>query len=745
MTAEMVRGGLAAATAGVLAPGEVGEDPAAVLLVDLATRRVVHANDLARQLAPALALPALVDHWSDAAGLRDLDGEELSETAHPLSLAAQGLPVPGQAVTARRASDVSARREPLFAIGLPLSEAPGLGEHALVVLIPLHDESAAGGATALARSQARVREQAVLATGTSFTVADARAEDSPLVWVNPAFTAVTGYSAAESVGRNCRFLQGPDTDPAAVGLLREAIAAGREVAVTLLNHRKDGTAFWNHVALSPVRDGRGEVTHVVGVQSDVTARVEADRARQAALLAEGVARAGAERAGRAAEASRREAEQAGAAAAAALREAQLARADAERANARLTLLAEGSHVLAATLDTDEALDRLLGLIVPTVADWAVVNLADERGRLGRPAVVRHRDGHEALLRRYAELVPATLAPGTPLHDLLQGGPPRAWPDFSPPPVEGLTEGQREVRSISMALGATSLLFVPLATEREVLGTMMLVQGSSGRGFDDDDLEVAADLGRRAGLVLDNARLYGRQQRTALALQRSLLPRLPTLPGVRLAARYHPAGHDRQVGGDWWDVFALPDGAIALAIGDVMGHDIAAAAAMGQLRSVLRTCAWNGDEPATVLERMDQLVQGFEMAQLATCVYARLSTGAGRGAQLRWASAGHLPLALLPADGPARLLSAPAGVPLGVPVGERRTHTEVDLAPGDTLLLFTDGLVETRGGDIEDDLARLLRDLAGHRPGTPPEVLVDRLVSERSDRTDDVALLAVQVL
>jgi serine phosphatase RsbU (regulator of sigma subunit) len=197
------------------------------------------------------------------------------------------------------------------------------------------------------------------------------------------------------------------------------------------------------------------------------------------------------------------------------------------------------------------------------------------------------------------------------------------------------------------------------------------------------------------------------------------------------------------------VFALPDGATGLAIGDVMGHDLAAAAAMGQLRSVLRTCAWAGDSAATVLDRMDQLVQGFDMAQLATCVYARLQPAdeppGRRGApRLRWANAGHLPPVLLTADGRTELLTQGLSVPLGVPAPHGRHQGDISLQPGSTLLLYTDGLVETRAGDIDGDLDRLLRTVARHRPDDGPQALVDLLTGGLDVLSDDVALLAVQV-
>jgi serine phosphatase RsbU (regulator of sigma subunit) len=181
----------------------------------------------------------------------------------------------------------------------------------------------------------------------------------------------------------------------------------------------------------------------------------------------------------------------------------------------------------------------------------------------------------------------------------------------------------------------------------------------------------------------------------------------------------------------------------------MGHDLSAAAAMGQLRSVLRSCAWAGDSASTVLDRMDQLVQGFEMAQLATCLYARLEPvdddqGRRRQPRLRWANAGHLPPVLLPADGPPRLLDGKTSVPLGVPLLENRPQGDVALSPGTTLLLYTDGLVETRGSDIDADVQQLVDRVARHRPDDGPQVLIDRLTSDLDTLADDVAMLAVQI-
>ena len=267
-------------------------------------------------------------------------------------------------------------------MGLPLAEAPGLGDHALVLLLPLRDAEA----VAEARAQAQLRERAVLATGISFTVADARADDMPLIFVNPAFTLTTGYAPEEVLGRNCRFLQGPETDPGAPAAIRAALAAGEEVTVTLLNRRRDGTAFWNQVSINPIRDADGDVTHFVGIQHDVTERVEADRDRAAAHRAERMARE------------------------------------------RLGLLAEATSTLAATLDVDDSLERLARLVVPLLADWVAIHLVDEAGGV-RQVAVRHRDGHEDLLRRYADLQPVHATERSPIRRVLEGADALLLEDF----------------------------------------------------------------------------------------------------------------------------------------------------------------------------------------------------------------------------------------------------------------------------------------------------------------------------
>ena len=239
-----------------------------------------------------------------------------------------------------------------------------------------------------------------------------------------------------------------------------------------------------------------------------------------------------------------------------------------------------------------------------------------------------------------------------------------------------------------------------------------------------------------------------QRTVAESLQRSLLPSLPTLPGVALGAAYQPSSSAALVGGDWYDAFGLPEGAVGLVIGDVLGHDVAAAAGMGQLQAVLRTCAADGDDPARVLDRLDRLVSSFAMADLATVVHARLDRRPGGGGLLTWSNAGHpAPLLLVP-GGAARYLDGGRGAMVGAGAGVPRSQAVEQLPPGSTVLMFTDGLVERRGHDLDAQLEELARTAARLLRGAgSPQELCDRLleVVRRDGGTDDAAVVALRLL
>ncbi|WP_143677398.1 PP2C family protein-serine/threonine phosphatase, partial [Streptomyces scabiei] len=287
-------------------------------------------------------------------------------------------------------------------------------------------------------------------------------------------------------------------------------------------------------------------------------------------------------------------------------------------------------------------------------------------------------------------------------------------------------------------GVHSYMALPLVARGSVLGTLSLYRTVNDRPFDDQDCLLASELAARAAICIDNARLYGRERATALTLQRSLLPVTPVQrEGLDIAARYRPALSD--VGGDWYDVLPLGPGRTGLVVGDVMGKGVQAAAIMGQLSSATRALARLDLQPAELLRHLDDIA-GSLGDSIATCVYAVCDLERGT---CTLSSAGHLPPVLATADGTARLVDVPGGVPLGVGGVDFGT-VELKLAPGSLLALYTDGLVENRTEPIDTGLTTLTRFLRS--PGsTSLEQISDALLNAlRPQPDDDVALLLVRV-
>ncbi len=270
--------------------------------------------------------------------------------------------------------------------------------------------------------------------------------------------------------------------------------------------------------------------------------------------------------------------------------------------------------------------------------------------------------------------------------------------------------------------------------------------------------VAARLTRLDEMSLASAatrseQLFQREHEIADALQRGMLPTLPVLDGVTLSASYVSAGESAEVGGDWYDVFALPDGSIGLAMGDVTGHDLSAAAVMGQLRSVLRSYAWEEPAPEQVLDKVDALVAGFAMRHLATVFFGRIEPGSGggsgdpddvSGSVLRYANAGHLPPMLRLPDGAVEVIDDGVSVLIGVDAGIPHESSTRRLPPGSTLLLYTDGLVERRDRGIEEGVEEL-RVVVASGPANPDDLrehVLAHLAAGR--REDDIAVLAVHL-
>ncbi|WP_052682919.1 SpoIIE family protein phosphatase [Streptomyces sp. FxanaA7] len=419
----------------------------------------------------------------------------------------------------------------------------------------------------------------------------------------------------------------------------------------------------------------------------------------------------------------------------------------EDLNERLTLVAEITDVLGQTLETDEALARLGRLLVPRLADWAAVDLRVGSGQVHRVAATGPA-GRDAAQEDWRERLPeAGEEDQSPLVQVLNGGDPvlQREADVAAPAASALAAvHSRFLR----AAGAASSVTVPLGSGRQVTGALTLVRTDPAHPFDADDLTVVSDIGRRVGLVIDNARRFGRQRAVAEAMQRNLLAPLPQPGRLRLAARYQPAPAGSQVGGDWYDAFERKDGTLALVIGDVVGHDLTAAAGMAQLHGILRSLAWDqSGPPGAVVDRLDDAMPAITTVPMATLVLGVLEGDPHTGPwTLRWTSAGHPPPLLLTGDGQAQYLEAGQGLLLGAPpgTGGSRPSAAQSLPPGSTLLLYTDGLIEIPGSDLDTGLARLRRhalDLAHE----PLDTLCDQLPARMPPgSTDDVALLALRL-
>jgi serine phosphatase RsbU (regulator of sigma subunit)/anti-sigma regulatory factor (Ser/Thr protein kinase) len=289
------------------------------------------------------------------------------------------------------------------------------------------------------------------------------------------------------------------------------------------------------------------------------------------------------------------------------------------------------------------------------------------------------------------------------------------------------------------------LLAPLRGRRRVIGAAVLLRRPDRPAFEADDLLVAAQLATHTALGVDKAVLYGREAYIADALQREMLPdSLPQPTGVRLASRYLPAAESARVGGDWYDAIPLPGSRVALVVGDVMGHSMTSAAIMGQLRTTVQTLAGLDLAPQEVLYHLDEQAQRLGQDRMATCVYAVYDPIAHR---LVVANAGHPPPVLLHADGLAEVLRVPPGAPIGVG-GVPFEAVELPAPAGATLLLYTDGLVESRSRDVWGGIELLrerLHDAATVVSPPPLEPLCDEVLEilGPGDRDDDIALLAAR--
>lgn len=539
--------------------------------------------------------------------------------------------------------------------------------------------------------------------------------DLRFLYVNPTLALMNGLPAEDHLGRTVAEVV-PEVDARdevlrAVlvdGVPRETVSSGHTHADSPLERR-----FW-HGAYHRLEHG-GEVLGLVGVLLEISA----DRQQQREL---------------------------------------------ERVRERLALLDEAATRIGTTLDMDTTCQELAGFLAEHLADGIGVDVLPEPGsvRLARDGSLRMRRAAEAVVPELEELlqplsrlgmyvdyrpessVASCLATGEPVIVPLPGeeGLGQEVPVTGQAADDGID--QRAIIAHRAAVlreaEAHSMMIVPLAARGHDVGTVNMVRAGDSPVFGETDAVMAQDLAQRAAISLDNARRYTTEHNTVVHLQRALLSDPGTPCGrIEVAYRYRPAGQGALVGGDWYETVALGDGRTLLAVGDVMGHGLDAAVAMSRYQAMLRVAATGEPVPGRILRELDVLLDTAGEERPATCVIAIADPERGACAL---ASAGHLPPVLFGPGGRAAPVPVPPGPPLGV--GRSRYETVAcPYGPGDTLLLYTDGLIERRHEDIDTSLDRLT-----HIPATgprTPDQLLDHLLSELAPAApeDDIALVAAR--
>ncbi|MFE7775117.1 SpoIIE family protein phosphatase [Streptomyces sp. NPDC057445] len=422
---------------------------------------------------------------------------------------------------------------------------------------------------------------------------------------------------------------------------------------------------------------------------------------------------------------------------------QRAQAEADRARRRFAMLAEAGTRIGTTLDLRQTAAEVVQMLVPRVADSADVQLLEEVLGPDEAAASSH-----GVVRRMAAVFPDPSAPtaklavgmtfqiplGSVYESVMAQGRPMKLRHSDLPALFPGPQGEELRTYFSSRISCARL--VPLVARGTVLGAVVLTRSRDREPFDEQDCVLIDELVARAALNIDNARMYTGQREAALTLQRSLTNSgLPEVAGLELTGRYLPASnHD--VGGDWFDVIALPDGTTGLTIGDVMGHGVHAAAVMGQLRTAVRTLARHHIPPAQMLRSLDAVVVDLGENEMATCVYAVHDPVDG---SCLIARAGHPPPAVADPRGAVAFLDGPAGTPLGTGSPDFQTQ-RVTLPPGHLLVLYTDGLIESRERDLDQGMRELAQALG--QVHHPLDEICDRVLGRLLpvSAQDDVAML-----
>lgn len=463
------------------------------------------------------------------------------------------------------------------------------------------------------------------------------------------------------------------------------------------------------IASDVVRDSSGEPVVVLTFE-DVTTLKDAERVKEELLVAE-----------------------------------RHARERAERAERRSTFLGHVGELLAGSLDYEETLRRVARAAVPDKADWCAVDMLGPHGRVDRLAVTHVDPAKERYGWELHERYPPDVEGDRGLPEVLRTGEPQLYEEISD---ELLALAARDAGHLAVLreLGMSSVMLCPLTVRGAVVGVMTFITAESGRRYSDPDLALGMEVARRASVAIENAQLYRERSDIAQTLQRSLLPpRLPEIPGFEVAAHYRAAGEGYEVGGDFYDAFRTPRGAWSILVGDVCGKGPRAAALTALARYTMRAAVIVRREPSKVLQMTNEAILREQTeGHFVSVVHACLSGEDNE--TLTIANAGHPPALLVRADGSVESVKG-AGALLGIDRDCAYEDVSATLAPGDALVLHTDGVLDAGAPARALDTEWLMGTLEGKAGRSASELaeLLERAALDAADGAprDDIAILVAR--
>jgi PAS domain S-box-containing protein len=534
------------------------------------------------------------------------------------------------------------------------------------------------------------------------------------VRVNEALAEMNGVSVADHVGRTVQEVL-PEADRALVDLMRGVLAGepAKDLEVEVTTPREPGHPRLFNASYYPVRSPDGEILGVGAVVADISER------RMAEI--------------RLAQALERERE---------------ARATAEAAERRARFLAEASALLDASLDLETTLQSVARLVVAEMADWCAVDVVEPGGGFRNVAVTHVDPAKVEWARRINERYPPDPNAVTGVPSVLRTGVSELYTDIPWELVEQAAVDEEHLELIRQ-LQLRSIMVVPMVARGRTLGAITFVGAESGRTYGETDLALAEELARRAAMAVDNARLYTELSGIADTLQAELLPtEIPGIPGIEVAVRYRAAGELNRVGGDFYDVFGRHANEWAVVIGDVSGKGAPAAAVTALARYTLRTASANAAVPSVALDALNEALLERRRDQEFCSVALAFVSLRDHGLAVKLALGGHPPALIKRASGEIERAGSP-GLLIGFVHDPPLIDDDLVLGPGDTLLLYTDGVTDAANdGDRfgEARLEALARRLDPRLHASEiAEAIEHRAVTHAEFQPqDDMALVVVQV-